>query len=446
MQVASVIKNNFVTISGFLPTEISITSCCCGISFNDCSLKKVLITLEHEDLLDIFRSYSAPLEKRKYLIPKIGGKDYLCRIGNCEIDITTVQAELLSSAYDELYVRYIWQVKMIEEKWRSNRFRVYGNSSNAVPLIALNCNLWSHILKYVEEGNSDSESILSRVFDRKLIVEKRTMGVVASICVDASSNVIRNYSPIELDLEVVLNWEPPDSRLDNTLNSPTEFKEYWNAEETYDWVTKVLIPDVYYQAIESNRPAWSKFIPSRQQHFDTSTLYRNLKWDFFQQLHFKNRESLIKLLRNLELFYSNYSLKNFYTASSSVGESTKIYQLLSIVIKWLKLTEALSNGDGDDELLEENWQNLFNSMEIESWQEFEQEVLRRSQPSNTKSIPWWELKLIFICLSQSIENRIKLQQCQVEEIFAFLNPTIDKVYELEIFDRQFQRLDNQKNV
>lgn len=446
---AFIIHNDHVKINGHLPTLRS-NSASCLVELRNGRFSHVLLTLKHLQLVETyFEGHYTPIgfKQRKFLLPC--DEEYFCDIGNCRIKISAAEANAICHAFDCFWGMYSHRVEAIEKAWQSTQFEILPGLDQDVPLLTIKRSLWTLLLEfshahdvYDAEGEwaiFDSLPNWLRIYTRKR-TERFDPGFHAVIKPTSANNWGVNFKAN--DDEVLLVWEPP-GEWNLGRNNEIGPRYYWDAETTHDWLTMELIPyALFWKKKIANRllPALAKWLSNEK---DLASFAKKLKLDDYMWSH-KSKGITdiakvvdVKTLENMASFLQcSYNGNHSDSVYLKMDEYRNLYKALHKVL-------CCANFDNDEgvrhyilsklgHLGAKNFDELLESVCLHS--------LISSEPCNNAFHIDLTLRGLSVCLRDS---RSSLNNVEVKEVAALLDPVLQNVLRMELLERQKKRLSPQ---
>lgn len=187
-----IVQNDHVRLQAFLPS-FRRNGCSCFVVFRNKRFEHVLMTIEHEELLDTyFVGCGSPAAEgvRKFLIQShANSNEYICDISNCRISLSSEEAEAFCAAMDIFFDAYSGSVLDLETAYESVDFPTYEEGLEDVPLLVLPLSVWGLVRRFINvydvlDGDSDwhifnSPGVWLNVFTRHKTNEMRHYVAVA---------------------------------------------------------------------------------------------------------------------------------------------------------------------------------------------------------------------------------------------------------------------------
>ncbi|MFJ7915431.1 MULTISPECIES: HNH endonuclease [unclassified Lysinibacillus] len=294
-----------VILEGYLP-RLGENRGSCLFTFNSFYIRGSNISLGHKEILsELYPGNNTPIEfdMRRYIVAKLDNNNYVIQLGNSRFNLSHEEVKDLCIVIDKFIIDYIDALKELEEILECEEFTPHHQNESKYNLIKVNMNLWLKILEFsrkydYEAGDSDwhifdsSGNNMLKVYIKNEN-EKYNEGykcIIHSFIEDPYSWAPSNY--------VWLLWYDVSFKKDYGL------RDYWTVKQTYNWLLEDLLPKVIQECILSEPKSFFKRIKEPSNQIDTSSYFYNGEFRYFSPNHINDSLQLIKLVNEIQLFYS----------------------------------------------------------------------------------------------------------------------------------------------
>lgn len=295
-----IISTQLVYLHGFIPTTHDLLSSgSCLIMIKSPGIDSAMITLGNELILSLLftgRGSSIESGKRKYIACEgLEINTWYVQLGNVRVLLTKQYVKELCLIIDNYANFYLKRLKLISQNLGILNFR-YFKHARGWKLINISKLLWQTLVKiskiYWHKNGNPSWCIFADVNDGLLIVKNNNL-----------SEIVTKIFPYETNNTIDMVWR----HVENSI---------WNAEETYNWLTKEFIPFTIYYVESSDVPIenakaiikwpWrKKIIQESSEYFKQKKIMNYYYSHKYDSIRYDNStltwSSLIKLLESVNV-------------------------------------------------------------------------------------------------------------------------------------------------
>ncbi|MFJ7362862.1 HNH endonuclease [Peribacillus frigoritolerans] len=298
-------RNKTVILESYLPI-IGENRGTCLFTFNSFYIRGTNISLGHKEILsELYPGNNTPIdfEMRRYIVAKLDENNYIVQLGNSRFNLSYEEVFNLCTVIDKFIIEYIEAIKALEETIDCKEFIPNHYDSSKYHLIKVNMSLWKKILEFSREYDYEKGNSHWHIFDA-------SGNNMLKVYINSD---IENYNEghkciIHSFIDNHYSWTPSDYvwLLWNDLSFSQEygFENYWTVKQTYNWLTKELLPKV----IQEDSSVKTKGFFKKEKQCNTNIHFSNYYVDgelrYFSSSYIVNATQLVTLVNEIQLFYS----------------------------------------------------------------------------------------------------------------------------------------------
>ncbi|MFC0525988.1 HNH endonuclease [Pontibacillus salicampi] len=333
----------------------------CLITFNSLRLRDCMITLNHNQILEVLLDgYKTPLDLnlRNFIIKD--RNSYFVQLGNTRVPLDQPILEQLCEIIDDFADIYMKKLRENRDFFRKDIFP-HSPNSNEVKLLKVSIQLWQQIMNYVNKYDYENGDTSDHIFDatasfikihskdnNKLYDEGHHAFLIPEQ--EKQSYIIHSNN------DVWITWTDDFFLSRENKKENYSCKRFWSPEFTYNWLVDELIPKVIYDNYINSRKD-KLFIKNKtitfeefQKELDISSAIK-YKPDYIKRTDKNN--TFYFYIDKLQRFYGRNQYKGFYSKSELKGLYEVFQQLLSdsdiddlhYISKNLPFTKSISKSD-----------------------------------------------------------------------------------------------------
>ncbi|MDN7242858.1 HNH endonuclease signature motif containing protein [Planococcus sp. N028] len=301
-------KNKTVMLEGYLP-KIRDPKGSCLLTFNSFYIRGTTISLDHKEILkNLYPGNQSPIEfrMRSYIIDKITDDSFIVQLGNSRFTLNIDELNNLCLIIDKFIKEYITALEYIENLLQANEFIPHEYDLTKYKLLKVRRDLWDSILTFSRKNDYEQGNDEWNIFDAtgnniiKVYLKEKTKLFNEGYKCFIHSFIEDSYSWKPSDYVWLVWWD---------INHADEYKlrEYWNVQQTYDWLTKELLPYVIYNQINPTKKALSKRKISYDEFkksINVAENYFNGEKRYYRIEQIEDIDKLVDLVIELNTFYS----------------------------------------------------------------------------------------------------------------------------------------------
>lgn len=340
-------SKKLVSINAFLPEYPDINGSCL---INFARIKNCSITFNHEEILSsLFTNLytEVSLNLRNFIVGKDLNNEniYYVQLGNNRLTLFKAELVELCEIIDDLSYYFLKCLSDIENKLGTYSFNRSRYKKTGYRLVNINRNVWKMIIEFTKEHDYMNGTSSWHIFDSndgmiKVYTTQKdsryNSGYHIILYPETKENIYyRTFKYPDQEMSII--WEPMQPLSGQNTLENFNLKHFWNAEITYNWIIKDLIPQVVYYFFNKdqkknlfskfNKLSFDKFI----SNFEVSNYVTSKKIREYIYLDsIKTINQLLQLTENMQSFFNIHSMSKIFLSKS---ELASIYLAIMLCLK-----------------------------------------------------------------------------------------------------------------